>query len=117
MEMKEEKRDRGGWQKKRSIWGEWEQRVRESEKNSFIKPSPVVRYSLIIMTLKTVKQNFPCILSLGLSSRHLLGCLPSSSPHRAVQTCLLHFYSGQDDHILSSLSKNVKKRKSVCGKS
>lgn len=36
---------------------------RENMKNNFIKLSPLVRYSLIIETLKIVQQNFPCILS------------------------------------------------------
>lgn len=43
--------------------GRCEQGVRENKRNSFIKLSPLVRYSLIIKTLKIVQQNFPCILS------------------------------------------------------
>lgn len=61
-EKKREIEEDGKEMEKRHL-GRWEQRVRENKNNSFIKLSPLVRYSLIIKTLKIVQQNFPCILS------------------------------------------------------
>lgn len=43
--------------------GRREQRVRENKRNSFIKPGPRVRTSLIIQTLKMLQEHAPCFLS------------------------------------------------------
>ncbi len=61
-EKKRETEETGKETEERQL-GRCEQGVRENKKNCFIKLSPLVRYSLIIKTLKIVQQNFPFILS------------------------------------------------------
>lgn len=87
MQSTEREREREGSRdiEKRHL-GRWEQRVRKNMKNNFIKLSPLVRYSLIIETLKIVQQNFPCILSFLFVLSPSAASLTPSVLHRGLHT-------------------------------